>query len=85
MENWWSEVENDLLQCLRGNGAMPPDEIARHVGLSEASTVSLLAMMAREGKIHIRLVESAVDPPGGGERARARPRRTAARKRARVA
>jgi DNA-binding CsgD family transcriptional regulator len=37
---------------------MSPAEIGRRLGLSEDAVVSLVAMLAREGKVHIGLVES---------------------------
>lgn len=102
MENWWSEVENDLLQCLRdGGGAMTPGDIGRRVGLSEAATSSLLAMLVRDGKVRICLVERTTldvgsDGPDTSEaprnerrarsaRAPGRARRAGARRRSRVA
>jgi hypothetical protein len=83
MESWWSEVENDLLQCLRDGRPKAPDEIGRHVGLSEAATSSLLAMLVRDGKVRICLVERtdvARHDDAASHRDDARPPRAAGRR-----
>jgi hypothetical protein len=58
MDEWWKDVEDDVLRCFDGRGAIPPAEIAARLGVSEASATSLLAIMAREGKVKICLVSS---------------------------
>jgi hypothetical protein len=58
MENWWTEIDNDLLGVLAGNGAMAPDELARRLGISERATASLLSMLAQDGRVRICLVEA---------------------------
>ena len=57
MSDLWDEIENDLLDCLTARGPMAPAEIGRRLAISEDAVVSLLAMLAREGKVRIRLVE----------------------------
>jgi DNA-binding Lrp family transcriptional regulator len=49
---WWA-IDREILDCLAGHGAMAPTEIARQLGLSESEAASLLAMLAREGKVRI--------------------------------
>jgi hypothetical protein len=49
---WWA-VDHEILECLAGQGAMTPAEISRRLGLSEGEATSLLAMLAREGKVRI--------------------------------
>ena len=44
------------LECLAGHEAMTLAEISRRLGLSEGETMSLLAMLAGEGKVRIRQV-----------------------------
>lgn len=56
MDDWWKDVEDDVARCLTGRGAMPPAEIATHLGVSEATATSWLMLMAQEGKIRICLV-----------------------------
>lgn len=51
--NGWWEVDREILACLAGQGAMTPAEISRQLGLSEGEATSLLAMLAREGRVRI--------------------------------
>jgi DNA-binding Lrp family transcriptional regulator len=57
MDGWWIDVERDILECLQGRGAMPVEEVARRLALSESAAASLLALLAREGKVRICSVE----------------------------
>ncbi len=63
MDGWWSEFENDVVKCLASNGTMAPADLGQRIGLSEESTISLLAMLAREGRVRIRLVEAVPSGP----------------------
>ena len=56
---WWKDLEDDVLRCLEGRGSIEPIEIADKLGMSEAAATSLLALLAREGKVRIRSVEAA--------------------------
>jgi len=58
MVDWWSETEHEIVECLRRDGALSPAELGRRVGVSETEAAMFLCMLAREGKIRIRLVES---------------------------
>lgn len=57
MDDWWTEIDNDILACLAGEGALAPAEIGFRLGISEGATTSLLSMLVREGKVRICLVE----------------------------
>ena len=61
MSDFWSELDDEVLGCLATRGRVSPVEIARRLALSEDAVVSILAMLARDGKVRIRLVES-VEP-----------------------
>jgi DNA-binding CsgD family transcriptional regulator len=61
MIGFWDEIDNELLACLAARGSMSPAEIGRRLGVSEDAVVSLLTMLAREGRVRIRAVES-VEP-----------------------
>ncbi len=50
--DWW-EVDREILECLADHGAMSVTEIARRLQLSEGEATSLLAMLAREGRVRI--------------------------------
>jgi DNA-binding Lrp family transcriptional regulator len=58
MDDWWNDVERDIMACLNSNGATPVHEVARRLAISEEAATSLLALLAREGKVRIRLVEA---------------------------
>ena len=57
MNEWWSDLDDAVLGCLRDNGAMAPGDIGRCLGLSEDAVTSVVAMLAQERKIRIRLAE----------------------------
>ena len=49
MTDWWAELENELLTCVEEIGLATPAEVGR---------ASLLAILVREGKVRMCLVES---------------------------
>ena len=51
----------DSVGARPAGGSMSPAEIGRRLGVSEDAVVSLLTMLAREGRVRIRAVES-VEP-----------------------
>ncbi len=57
MIDWWSETDAAILDCLRRHGAMSPIDLGRRLGVSEGEMTAFLAMLVREGKVSIRLVE----------------------------
>ena len=57
MIDWWKETDSAILECLRRHGAMSPAALGRHLGMSEGEATAFLAMLVREGKVSIRLVE----------------------------
>jgi DNA-binding CsgD family transcriptional regulator len=57
MTDFWSELEGEVLDCLAARASASPADIARRLSLSEDAVVSILAMLAREGRVRIRLVE----------------------------
>lgn len=58
MEEWWSELDDAVLACLQEPGGMSPGEIGRRLSISEAAAVSVLGMLAREGRVRIARVEA---------------------------
>ena len=56
MIEWWPEIERGILECLGSGGPMSPAELGRRVGISEGEAITFLCMLAREGKVSIRLV-----------------------------
>ena len=61
-QEWWKDLEDDVLRCLEGRGSVEPIEIADKLGMSEAAAASLLSMMAHDGKVRIRAVSSGERP-----------------------
>lgn len=59
----WEEIDREILTCLADRGARTPGEIAAAVGASEGETMALLAMLAREGKVRICLVQATESTP----------------------
>lgn len=57
MIDWWGEVDNAILDCLRHGGAMSPGDLGQQVGISEGEATAFLVMLVREGKVRLRLVE----------------------------
>ena len=57
MDGWWTEIDEQVRTCLERHGAMAPADIARQLGLSEGAVISLLSMLAQEGKLRIASVE----------------------------
>ncbi len=57
MDDWWTDIDDAVMECLRGEGPMAPDELGRRLAMSEAGAASLVSALAREGKVRICLVE----------------------------
>lgn len=57
MDGWWTEIDDQVRTCLERHGAMAPAELARQLDLSEGAVISVLAMLAQEGKLRIARVE----------------------------
>jgi hypothetical protein len=57
-QEWWKDLEDDVLRCLEGRASVPPIEIAGKLGMSEAAATSLLSIMACDGKVRICAVSS---------------------------
>jgi hypothetical protein len=59
MDDWWGDIDNEILAALSTGEAMDPADIARRLGVSEASVTSLIWALVSQGKIRVRLVEAA--------------------------
>jgi hypothetical protein len=64
MDEWWSEIDHEVHECLERNGAMSPAELGSHLRMSEDAAASLLSLMAQEGKVRIARVELPNDESG---------------------
>ena len=56
-DDWWDDVERDLLDSLEDDGTTSLDTIARRLQIPEQAVTSLVAILAREGKVRISVVE----------------------------
>ena len=57
MIDWWSETDHDIVECLRASGPMSPEDLSHRTGLSLGELTAFLAMLVREGRIRVRVVE----------------------------
>jgi hypothetical protein len=62
MEDWWTEIDEQVRDCLKRHGEMAPAEIARRIGLWEGAVASAVSLLAQQGKLRISRVEL-FDPP----------------------
>jgi hypothetical protein len=63
MDDWWSEIDDQVRACLARHGTMTPAELASQVGMSEGAMISVLSLLAQEGKLRIARVEAFDRPP----------------------
>lgn len=56
-ENWWDDIDAEILDCLREHGSVTVKEISEALGLSEGAATAFLAMLAREGRVRFVQVE----------------------------
>lgn len=61
-QGWWSELDDQVLACLR-DGPQSTRDLAARLKLSQAGTTSLLLMLAAEGKVRVTAVELAETVP----------------------
>lgn len=63
MNDWWSDIDNEILTTLGEGGAMEAAEVGRRLGLTESAVTSLISSLASQGKVRIRLVELRAERP----------------------
>ena len=56
-ENWWGDIDGEILDCLREHGSATVNQLSEELGLSEGAASAFLAMLAREGRVRIVQVE----------------------------
>ena len=61
MDEWWAEIDDEILAALRANGRMDPERLGKQLGMSTAAVCSCLGMLAAQQKVRISSVEL---PPG---------------------
>jgi len=62
LEDWWSGIEREVHECLDRHGELSPAELGRQLGMPEAATASLLALLSTNGKIRISRVAPVRSP-----------------------
>jgi hypothetical protein len=67
-EEWWSDLDEEVLGCLAKHGTMSPAELARHVTVPESAVTSILCLLASTGRVRICLVENVESPARTGWR-----------------
>lgn len=68
MIDWWSETDQAILECLRVTGPMSPEDLRHRIGLSVGEITAFLAMLVREGRVRIRIVELTREEANGRDR-----------------
>jgi hypothetical protein len=53
MTDWWSELDDEIVNYLGDQESLTPDELSRKVGMSTEAVTSLLGRLAQEGRIAI--------------------------------
>jgi rare lipoprotein A (peptidoglycan hydrolase) len=57
MDDWWADLDGEILRGLKEWGPSTPAEVGRRLGVSEGAATSLLCVLAGAGKVRISLVE----------------------------
>lgn len=58
MDDWWSEIDDAVLTCLSERGGSGADDIGRRLGMSTQAVMSILGMLAQEGRVYIARAEA---------------------------
>jgi DNA-binding GntR family transcriptional regulator len=53
MTDWWSELDDEIVNCLVDQESLTPAELSSKVGMSTEAVTSLLGRLAQEGRITI--------------------------------
>jgi hypothetical protein len=59
--DWWSLLDNEVLDCLACGRPLTPEEVGEKLGMSARSAASLLTMLAQDGRVRIASVELVTD------------------------
>ncbi|HKB26265.1 MAG TPA: hypothetical protein VKG64_14565 [Methylomirabilota bacterium] len=57
VDDWWDDLEDEILESVRGRGPVAPAQVGQRLGISADAAASLLSLLAQEGKIRICLVD----------------------------
>jgi hypothetical protein len=56
MADRWTGIDDEVMRCLADGRPLTPEEVATRMGISTGATISLLCLLALEGRVRIRLV-----------------------------
>jgi hypothetical protein len=59
--DWWSLLDNEVLDCLWCGRPLSPEEIGDKLGMSAEAAASLVTMLVRDGRVRITSVERVKD------------------------
>ncbi|HEY7519861.1 MAG TPA: hypothetical protein VIE36_16360 [Methylomirabilota bacterium] len=63
MNDYWEELDTEILEKLTAAGPMDPVDLARALRMSPAAVCSCLAMLGAAGKVRICSVEATMPRP----------------------
>ena len=66
-DDWWDELDDEILAILSSSGPMDPADLAMKLGMSGDAVCSCLALLSTSGRVRIRSVE--INVPGVAEQA----------------
>ena len=55
MDGWWDQIEREIRDCLERHGSLTTSELARHLGMSESATASVLRVLAPTGGVQMNV------------------------------
>ncbi|PYN85755.1 MAG: hypothetical protein DMD87_21425 [Candidatus Rokuibacteriota bacterium] len=53
MTDWWSELDDEIVNCLVDQESLTPAKLGQKIGMSPEAVTSLLGRLAQEGRIAI--------------------------------
>jgi biotin operon repressor len=60
-DDWWSLLDNEVLDCLGCGRPLSPEELGDKLGMSAAAAASLVTMLVSDGRVRITSVERVED------------------------
>jgi hypothetical protein len=66
VDGWWTEIEAEIRTVVRGHPALTLEELARHIGVSQGGTASILRVLMIDQPWGSAVVLGAVSRTRGG-------------------
>lgn len=54
--DFWAQLDDEVLGCLARHGTLSPADVAKHLDIPETAAVSLLCLLAQQGRVRIHAV-----------------------------